>query len=74
MIHRREPRYRSYSDAFVAAVNGFFDRENALAAVPYLGMREKGDAFLQRIMEMFERGVQANPLSGLAALLQVSPS
>ena len=70
---RDKSRYRSYSDAVVAAVNGFFDRETALASDPYLETREKEDAFLQRIMETVERGVQANSLSSLAALLQASP-
>lgn len=73
LMNRDKTRYRSYSDAVIAAVNGFFDRETALAADPYLETREKEDAFLQRIMETVERGVQANSLSGLAALLQASP-
>lgn len=73
LLNRDKSRYRSYSDAVVAAVNGFFDRETALASDPYLETREKEDAFLQRIMETVERGVQANSLSSLAALLQASP-
>ena len=73
LMNRDKTRYRSYSDAVIAAVNGFFDRETALAADPYLETREKEDAFLQRIMETVERGVQANSLSSLAALLQASP-
>ena len=73
LLNRDKSRYRSYSDAVVAAVNGFFDRETAIAADPYLETREKEDAFLQRIMETVERGVQANSLSSLAALLQASP-
>lgn len=72
LMNRDKTRYRSYSDAVIAAVNGFFDRETALAADPYLETREKEDAFLQRIMETVERGAQANSLSGLAALLQAS--
>jgi len=73
LMNRDKTRYRSYSDAVIAAVNGFFDRETALAADPYLETREKEDAFLQRIMETVARGVQANSLSSLAALLQASP-
>ena len=73
LMNRDKTRYRSYSDAVIAAVNGFFDRETALAADPYLETREKEDAFLQRIMETVERGVQANSLSSLAALLKASP-
>ena len=67
---RDKTRYRSYSDAIIAAVNGFFDRERQLADDPYLETREKEDAFLQRILETVERGAQANPLNKLAALLR----
>ena len=67
---RDKSRYRSYSDAIIAAVNGYFDREKQLADDPYLETREKEDAFLQRVLETIERGTQANPLAGLAALLQ----
>ena len=66
---RDKTRYHSYSDAIIAAVNGYFDRERQLADDPYLETREKEDAFLQRILETVERG-KANPLNGLAALLQ----
>ena len=58
--NRDKSRYRSYSDAIIAAVNGFFDREQ----------REKEDAFLQRVLDTVQCGAQANPLNGLAALLQ----
>ena len=68
--NRDKTRYRSYSDAIIAAVNGYFDRERQLADDPYLETREKEDAFLQRVLETVERGAQANPLNGLAALLQ----
>ena len=67
---RDKTQYRSYSDAIIAAVNGYFDRERQLADDPYLETREKEDAFLQRVLETVERGAQANPLNGLAALLQ----
>ena len=70
LVNRDKSRYRSYSDAIIAAVNGYFDREQRLADDPYLETREKEDAFLQRILETVERGAQANPLNGLAALLQ----
>ena len=68
--NRDKTRYRSYSDAIIAAVNGYFDWERQLADDPYLETREKEDAFLQRVLETVERGAQANPLHGLAALLQ----
>lgn len=74
LVNRDKSRYRSYSDAIIAAVNGYFDREQRLADDPYLETREKEDAFLQRVLETIERGAQAIPLAGLAALLQATPS
>ena len=74
LVNRDKSRYRSYSDAIIAAVNGYFDREQRLTDDPYLETREKEDAFLQRVLETVERGTQANPLAGLAALLQATPS
>ena len=70
LVSRDKSKYRSYSDAIIAAVNGYFDRERQLADDPYLATREKEDAFLQRVLETVERGAQANPLNGLAALLR----
>lgn len=72
--NRDKSRYRSYSDAIIAAVNGYFDREKQLADDPYLETREKENAFLQRVLETVQQGVQANPLNGLAALLQAAPT
>ena len=74
LVTRDKSRYRSYSDAIIAAVNGYFDREARLADDPYLETREKEDAFLQRVLEVVEHGAQASPLAGLAALLQAAPS
>ena len=74
LVNRDKSRYRSYSDAIITAVNGYFDREARLADDPYLETREKEDAFLQRVLEAVERGAQANPLAGLAALLKTIPS
>ena len=65
---------RAYSDAIIAAVNGYFDREKLLNDDPYLETREKEDDFLQRVLETVQQGVQANPLTGLAALLQAAPT
>ena len=73
LVNRDKTRYRSYSDAIIAAVNGYFDREVQLSDDPYLETREKEDAFLQRVLETVERGALANPLAGLAALLQAVP-
>ena len=73
LVTRDKSRYRSYSDAIIAAVNGYFDREARLADDPYLETREKEDVFLKRVLDTVERGAQANPLVGLAALLQAVP-
>ena len=70
LVSRDKSKYRSYSDAIIAAVNGFFDRERQLADDLYLETREKEDAFLQRVLETVERGAQASPLNKLAALLR----
>ena len=45
-------QYRSYSRAIVAAVNDHFERQERLAADPYLETREKEDAFLRRACEL----------------------
>ena len=74
LVNRDKSRYRSYSDAIIAAVNGYFDREQHLTDDPYLETREKEDACLQRVLDTVERGAQANPLAGLAALLQAAPA
>ena len=70
LVARDKSKYRSYSDAIIAAINGYFDREKRLADDPYLETREKEDAFLQKVLDTVERGVQANSLSGLATLFQ----
>ena len=70
LVNRDKSRYRSYSDAIISAVNGYFDREQWLADDPYLVTREKEDAFLQRVLETVQCGIQSNPPNGLAALLQ----
>jgi len=54
-------QYRSYNKAIVAAVNDHFERQECLAADPYLETREKEDAFLRRVMETIEQGLQAAP-------------
>lgn len=53
--------YRSYSKAIVAAVNDYFERQERLAADPYLETREKEDAFLRRVMETIEQNLRAAP-------------
>lgn len=72
--NRDKSKYHSYNDAIIAAINGFFDREQQLANEPYLETREKEDAFLQRVLETIERSMPTNPLNTLAALLQTVPA
>ena len=52
-------QYRSYSKAIVAAVNDHFERQERLAADPYLETREKEDAFLRQVMEAVAQGLRA---------------
>lgn len=54
-IDRR--RYKSYTEAVVAAVNAYFGRLEQIAADPYLETREKEDAFLQRVLDTIQSGV-----------------
>ncbi len=66
-------RYKSYTRAVVTAINDHFSRQERLAADPYLETREKEDAFLRRVQEAVEQGIQsanANSLGNLVALLQ----
>ncbi len=51
-------KYRSYSKAIVTAINEHFERQERLAADPYLETREKEDAFLKRVTETIEKGLQ----------------
>ena len=63
-LHRLDKRqYRSYSKAIVAALNGYFDRQEQLTADPYLETREKEDAFLRQVMDAIEAGLRSAPLS-----------
>ena len=55
-------QYRSYSKAVVAAVNGYFERQERIADDPYLETREKEDAFLRRIMETIEQSLRYAPI------------
>ena len=54
-------RYKSYSRAIAVAVVDYFERQAKIANDPYLETREKEDAFLRRVQETIERGLQATP-------------
>lgn len=66
--NRDKDRYRSYSDAVIAAVNGYFDREARLTADPYLETREKEDFFLRQVLETIREGLRESGTGGLGAL------
>ena len=73
-LHRLDKQqYRSYSKAIVAALNGYFDRQERLAADPYLETREKEDAFLRQIMDAIEAGLRSAPLSILRQTVTALP-
>lgn len=70
-LQRMDKRlYRSYSKAIVTAVNDHFERQNRLAADPYLETREKEDAFLRRVTETIEKSLHYAP----AAMLPFTPA
>ena len=55
-------KYRSYSKAIVTAINEHFERQERLAADPYLETREKEDAFLKRVTETIENALRITPI------------
>ena len=69
-------KYKSYTKAVVAALNGYFDRQEQLATDSYLETREKEDAFLKRILNTIEQGLKAssanNAVGNLLQLLAVN--
>lgn len=64
--------YRSYSKAIVTAINDHFERQERLAADPYLEIREKEDAFLRRVMETIEQSLRTVPV-GMLPFTQSAP-
>lgn len=72
--NRDRGKYRSYSDAVIAAVNGYFDREAKLAADPYLETREKEDVFLRQVLETIKEGLKESSTGGLGALVALLQS
>lgn len=63
-------QYRSYSKAIVTAINDYFERQDRLAADPYLETREKEDAFLRRVTETIEKSLHYAP----AVMLPFTPA
>ena len=72
-LQRRNKRqYRSYRKAIVTAVNDYFERQRRLTADPYLETREKEDAFLQRVLETIQEGMnRAAPTNTADVLFQL---
>ena len=58
--------YKSYSQAIIAAVNDFFDRQERPLNDLYLETREKEDAFLQRVLETIAQGLRETSTAGMA--------
>ena len=69
-------KYKSYSRAFVAAINDHFSRQERVVNDPFLESREKEDAFLQKILDTIREGLQSSDagFAGLSALLQAVQS
>jgi len=72
--HLDKRQYRSYSKAIVAALNGYFDRQERITADPYLENREKEDMFLQRVLEAIEAGLRSAPLAILQQTVTALPA
>lgn len=72
--NRDRVKYRSYSDAVIAAVNGYFDREAKLAADPYLETREKEDVFLRQVLDTIKEGLKESGTGSLGALVALLQS
>ena len=72
-LQRRDKReYRSYSRAVIVAVNDYFERRGRLTVDPYLETREKEDAFLQRVLETIQAGVnQGVPINATDTFLRL---
>ena len=68
--NRGKEDFGSLSQAAITAINEFYDRKDKLADDPYLETREKEDAFLTKVLETVEAGIQANSAGSLAAVLQ----
>ena len=72
-LRQRDKRqYHSYSRAVIAAINDHFERRGRLAVDPYLETREKEDAFLRRVLETIQTGLnQVTSTNATDALLQL---
>lgn len=67
-------QYRSYSKAIVTAINDHFERQDRLAADPYLETREKEDAFLRRVTETIKKSLHFAPAAMLPFASSTAPT
>ena len=58
-------KYKSYTKAVVVALNDYFDRQERLADDSYLETREKEDAFLKKVLDTINQGLQEYSAVGL---------
>ena len=62
--------HRSISRAVVAAVDGFFSRQDQVRNDPYLETREKENAFLTKIEQTVRDSIQSSALGYLSLMAQ----
>ena len=70
LMNERKDLHRSISRAVVAAVDGFFSRQEQVRDDPYLETREKEDAFLTRIEQTVRDAIQSSALGCLSLIAQ----
>ena len=70
LMNERKDPHRSINRAVVAAVDGFFSRQEQVRDDPYLETREKENAFLTRIEQTVRDAIQSSALGYLALLAQ----
>ena len=70
LINEGRGVHRSISRAVVAAVDGFFSRQEQVRDDPYLETREKENAFLTRIEQTVRDAIQSSALGCLSLIAQ----
>ena len=57
-------RYKSYSRAVVAVINGYFNSKEQMNRETFLESKEKEDAFLQRVFDTIKQGFDVSSAAG----------
>ena len=70
LMNKGKVDHRSISRAVVAAVDGFFSRQEQVRNDPYLETREKENAFLTKIEETVRDSIQSSALGYLSLMAQ----